>query len=74
MPTPGSTSGGISDSGQNAFADVDDHDPEREGFALRAQRVGAAGVAAAELADVDAAVEEADEQAAEHGAERDTPT
>ena len=74
MPTPGSASGGITAAARMPFADVDDHHPQREHLALRAQRVRAAGVAAADLADVDAAVEEADEQAAEHGAERDTPT
>ena len=37
---------------------------------LRAQRVGAAGIAAAQLADVDAAAQAADDEAADNGAEK----
>ena len=42
--------------GQHALADVDQHHAQREAPALGAQRVGTAGVAAAQGADVDAVV------------------
>ena len=55
--------------GQQRLADVDHDHAEREAPALRAQRVGAAGVAAALLADVHAA-QPPDEQAAEQRAQQ----
>src|SRR5690606_27627548 len=56
--------------GDDALADVDHHDPQREPLALRAERVRAAGIAAADPADIDAALQIADDQAAEHGAQQ----
>src|SRR5215470_8031574 len=38
--------------GDPALADVDDQDPQRKDLALRAQRIGAAGIATAESADI----------------------
>ncbi len=54
---------------ENSFADVDDHDEQREHLALRAQRVRAAGIAAADLADVHAP-EMPHQQAAERPTEQ----
>ncbi len=55
---------------EDTFADVDDHDPERERLALRAQRVRAARVAAADRPDVHPAPEITDDEAADHGADQ----
>src|SRR5690606_38185240 len=50
--------------------DVDHDDPQREPLALRAEGLRAAGIATAELADIDAALQIADDEAAEHGAQQ----
>jgi len=55
--------------GEQRLADVDRDDAERELPALGAQRVRPAGVATALLADVDA-LETADDETAQHGAEQ----
>ena len=53
-----------------ALADVDQHDPEGEGIALGPQRIRAACIAAAELANIDAAAQLTDDQTADQCAEQ----
>ncbi len=65
MPTNGSDAPGSQPDGDEGLAHVDQDHAEREAPALGAQRVGATGIAAALLADVDAA------QAAHHEAAED---
>ena len=65
MPRPGKLEAGQPADGKQSLADVDDDHAERESPALGAQRIGAAGVAAALRADVHAA-QGAEQQAADH--------
>src|SRR6188768_363397 len=57
-------------SGHPAFADIDHHHPEREGITLRSQRIRCACVAAALGANIDAAFELSNDQAADQRAEQ----
>ncbi len=69
-PSPCSDSGAIRRVADDPLADVDEHHPQRKRLALRAQRVGAAGVAAAERADIDTAAQLADDQTADQRADQ----
>src|SRR5690606_5780782 len=56
--------------GDDPLRDIDHDDPQREPLALRAEGVRAAGIPAAEPADIDAALQIADDEAAKDRAQQ----